>query len=113
MPRPGCKRWLRFWKTRTARSLSPITTYSLHKLSWRKTKRLRRRLLEHARSLLTDSNQHGFDNYNLTILETRAANAVRPGDNRTRDDSLLQKLNVLASHCANKGLIGLQLAGSV
>ena len=64
--------------------------------------------LEHARSLLTDSNQHGFDNYNLTILETRAANAVRPGDTRTRDNSL-QKLNVLASHCGNKGLIGLQL----
>jgi hypothetical protein len=34
--------------------------------------------LAHARSLLTDSNQSGFDGYYLAITETRAAVALHP-----------------------------------
>jgi tetratricopeptide (TPR) repeat protein len=64
--------------------------------------------LAHARSLLTDSNQAGFDSDYLAITETQAAVALHPDDARVRDNSLV-KLSHLASRCQRKGITDVEL----
>jgi len=64
--------------------------------------------LAHARSLLTDSNQSGFDSYYLAITESRATVALHPDDIHARENSLL-KLKQLASRCRSKGITDVEL----